>query len=180
MQKPCKNARKHTRKNLARFCNASICSGNFRQIMTRQLQGDDTMKTLFALALLLLLSSPHGSMTGQTYPEGLVMTCQTDDGIVVITEQNISIADYQLRIVDIPADGIATYVDPASNATARLDARSDEGLYIEINEGGNRMLVVADRNAISYTFDRSASAPASPTLSSGLLRDMLNRAEARK
>ena len=122
------------------------------------------MKKLIVLAVFLL-AVPNMTMMAQGLPAGLVMTCPTMDGIVLISENGLSIADHRLQLEDIPEDGIATFVDPVNNTRALLDARSDEGLYIEILEGSARMQVVAAREAIAYSFERNGAEPASPPMS---------------
>lgn len=137
------------------------------------------MKKLLFLAAALLVF-PGSGMTAQNFPDGLIMICTTADGIVTISEDGLMIADYHLRFDNIPADGLAHLADTRSNATAQLDARSDEGLYVEIREGGTAMLLVIDRNAIKYTFDKSATRPASPQLSSRFIQSLLDTRHERR
>ncbi len=135
------------------------------------------MKKILILAAALL-TLPNAGMTAQEFPDGLTMACTTADGVVLISEQGLDIADYNFRFGNIPEDGIAQLTDSRSKATAVLDARSDDGLYIEIHEGGETMLVVVDRDAITYSFDRSAARPSSPQLSSRFVQSMYDARSA--
>ncbi|MCZ7558158.1 MAG: hypothetical protein M5R41_17280 [Bacteroidia bacterium] len=127
------------------------------------------MRRTIILAAAILIST-GSSMTAQNLPEGVTLKCATPDGLVTITDQGFSVADHDFRCTDIPKDGIALFADPSTGALATLDARSDEGLYIEVKEGGSTMLLVVDRNKITYGFDRSASLPTSPAFSLNFFR----------
>ncbi len=129
------------------------------------------MRTLSALFALFFLV-PLGSALGQNSNHELTMICTTPDGIMRISEQSITIADYNLILDEVEKDGVARYTDPAKSVTALLDARSDEGLYVEIVENGARMQVVAARSAISYSYSPAGTAPSSPALSSGIFREV--------
>ena len=97
------------------------------------------------------------------------MTCKTSDGTLTISEHSVQLADYQLQFNGFIADGIVKYADPNGNVFAVLDARADDGLYLEVEESGKRMQVVASRSDIRYRFE-SGSGTSAPSWSSVLSR----------
>jgi hypothetical protein len=136
---------------------------------TRRYEGDDAMKRTILLAAAILIST-GSAMTGQNLPEGIIMKCETPDGMITITDQGFTVADHNFRCTDIPEDGIALFADAATGAVATLDARSDEGLYIEVVDEGQTVLLVVDRNNITYDIDGHPSRPTSPAFSLNLFR----------
>ena len=114
------------------------------------------------LALLPLLGT---AVHAQNANEGLTMICRTSDGTLTISEHSVQLADYQLQFDSFIADGVVKYADPKGNVFAVLDARADEGLYLEVEENGTLMQVVAPRSEIRYRFD-SGSGTSAPTWTS--------------
>jgi hypothetical protein len=113
------------------------------------------------IVLPLLAAGVHAQDPGSS----MTMICKTSDGTVTINERTVTLADYQLQFNDVIADGVVRYSDPRSDVYAVLDARDDEGLYLQIEENGVTMQVVAARSEISYRFDKAGSEPAAPSWS---------------
>ncbi len=111
------------------------------------------------LALLPLIGT---AAYAQTANEGLTMICRTSDGMLTIDERTVQLADYQLQFDSFVTDGVVKFADPERNVFAVLDARADDGLYLEVEENGKLMQVVAPRSEIRYSFDHGTgtSAPA--------------------
>jgi len=122
------------------------------------------MRTTIAIIITILPLLAAG-VSAQGPGSSMTMICKTSDGTVTISERSVTLADYQLQFEDILADGVVRYSDPRSNVHAVLDARDDQGLYIQIEENGVTMQVVAARSEISYRFDKAGSEPAAPTWS---------------
>ena len=123
-------------------------------------------KTIIILALLPFLGA---AVHAQDANEGLTMICKTSDGTLTISEHSVQLADYQLQFNGFIADGVVKYADPNGNVFAVLDARADDGLYLEVEENGKLMQVVAPRSDIRYRFD-SGSGTSAPSWSSVLGR----------
>ncbi len=115
---------------------------------------------LAALPFLAVSAFAQGPNTTMT------LLCKTSDGLVTISDQRIALADYNLQFDSMIREGVVRYRDAGTGVTATLDARGDEGLYIEILENGSTMLVVADRSDVRYSFDDNGSEPAAPSLTS--------------
>ncbi|MBR9979016.1 MAG: hypothetical protein KFH87_13095 [Bacteroidetes bacterium] len=121
----------------------------------------NTIATLLLLpfaAGLIFAQGPHTSMT--------TMVCKTSDGVVRISDHNISLADYDLRFDSVVRDGVFLFTDNASGVEALLDVREDQGLYLLVSEPGNDMQVVASRSNISYEQSERGTEPATPAFSS--------------
>jgi len=114
----------------------------------------------------LQAQSPGEGLTASMATESLTMVCATSDGMVTITDRLVTLADYQLKFDGFISDGVVRFTDPDRNTVAVLDARGDEGLYLEIQEDETRMLVVAARSDISYRFSNDGNEPAAPAWSS--------------
>lgn len=123
------------------------------------------------MAVSALAQGPDPTMT---------LHCQTSDGLVTISGRSISLADYDLEFESLIRDGVVRYRDERCGVTATLDARGDEGLYIEISENGSTMLVVADRSNVRYSFDENGSEPAAPSLSSVLKLNAVSQTTDKK
>lgn len=110
------------------------------------------------LALLPLLGT---AAHAQNPNEGLTMICRTSDGMLTINERMVQLVDYQLQFDSFITDGVVRFADPERKITAVLDVRADDGLYLEIEENGTLMQVVAARSDIRYRFDNGngTSAP---------------------
>ncbi|MDT8325033.1 MAG: hypothetical protein RRA94_13045 [Bacteroidota bacterium] len=135
------------------------------------------MRTTIAFMMTILPLLAAG-VQAQGPGSSMTMICPTSDGTVTISERTVTLADYQLHFDDIIADGIVRYSDPRSNVIAVLDARDDQGLYLQIEENGVTMQVVAARSLISYRFDKSGNEPAAPSWSA--LTRYINPASDRK
>ena len=79
---------------------------------------------LVALPLMAVSALAQGPNTTMT------LLCQTSDGLVTISDRQISLADYALQFDSMVRDGVVFYRDDIRGVTATLDARGDEGLYI--------------------------------------------------
>jgi hypothetical protein len=126
-------------------------------------KGDNTMRTSIALTLAMLALLSAGAFA-QDPNTTTTMTCMTSDGLVTISASLITLADYQLQFDSFVNDGITRYTDEKHNTVAVLDARDDQGLYLEIQENGILMQVVAARADVRYRYD--GNEPAAPTWSS--------------
>jgi hypothetical protein len=126
-------------------------------------------KLAMALTLLPLLTAGlHAQNPEEGMTEPLTMICRTSDGTVTISDKLVTIADYQLKFDSFVSDGVVRFTDSDRNTVAVLDARGDEGLYLEILENETRMQVVVPRNMIRYHFGNSDNAPTAQVLSSAL------------
>lgn len=121
-----------------------------------------------AATSLLLLPLMAGMACAQGQNTATTMICSTSDGTVRISDNSITIADYHLAFDSVVKDGVLRFADPASGAIAVLDARDEQGLYLEVLENGQRMQVVAARTGIRYERNDRANEPASPSFSSVL------------
>ena len=119
-------------------------------------------RTLMLLPLVAGMAFAQGPNTATT------LVCKTQDGMVRISDRSIAIADYVLSFDAVVHDGVLRFVDPVSGAVAMLDARDNEGLYLEVLEGGVRMQVVAPIAAIQYEQHERGTEPAAPSFSAVL------------
>ena len=117
--------------------------------------------SIYSAAVLFLMLFSHSAMTQDIYSSNTLL-CPTSDGIVTIDNGTILLRDYTLTLESQSADGILHFRDNGSSAIAELDARSADGLYLTITEGGTTMQLVADRRTISASDEPSSTAPASP------------------
>ncbi|MBN1446525.1 MAG: hypothetical protein JXA28_01240 [Bacteroidetes bacterium] len=128
-----------------------------------------------AIALLPLLAAGlHAQNVEEGMTEPLTMICRTSDGTVTISDKLVTIADYQLKFDSFISDGVVRFTDSDRNTVAVLDARGDEGLYLEILENETRMQVVAPRNLIRYHFGDRGDEPTAHAWSS-VLNQLGNR-----
>lgn len=115
--------------------------------------------TLFALTLFVDSAMSQGASSSST------LLCPTSDGTVIIDNETIVLRDYVLTYDQETTAGTMLFSDPSCDATAELDTRGAEGVYLKIIEGGLTMLVVADRDKIIVTNVPPSSEPASPDFS---------------
>ena len=134
------------------------------------------MKKNIAIILAMLPLFAAASFA-QNPNDGLTMICKTSDGTLTISEQSVQLADYQLHFDGFIADGVVRFTDPANNTVAVLDARADDGLYLEVRENQMTMQVVAPRAEIRYRFENNGSEPSAPAWSS-LMHKFRNTAKA--
>lgn len=116
-------------------------------------------KTMLLLPLLAGMTFAQGPNPSTT------MVCQTADGIVRISDRSISLADYVLSFDSIVSTGVLRFVDARSGAVAELDTRDNQGLYLEVIEGGVRMQVVAPLADMHDERRDRGTEPASPSYS---------------
>ena len=131
-----------------------------------------------AIATLLLLPFSAGMATAQGPNSATTMVYRTSDGTVRITDRAIFVADYHLQLESVVRDGVLRFSDPGTGATAVLDARESRGLYLEVQEGGAIMQLVASTDDIRYESNDHASDAGAPSLSS-VLTLLGNSPEAR-
>ena len=117
------------------------------------------------LAILAFLTLLTAGVAAQGPGAGMTLVCSTTDGTVVINQQTISLADYQLRFDQVVADGVIRFHDTANNISAVLDTRDSEGLYLLVEDSGVRMQLVASRKNIQFREVKEGSEPGAPTWS---------------
>ncbi len=121
------------------------------------------MKTRSVLgAAALLLGGMLNLAQAQITVDDLV--CTTSDGVVRISATQMTMRDYVFTVDRVLGDGTIVLRDARCKAYAEIDARSDEGLYIAVQEGGITMQVIAPRRGITLPNGRSIDAPASPAV----------------
>lgn len=92
------------------------------------------------------------------------LICTTSDGVVRISTSQMTMRDYVFSVDRVLDDGTIVMRDARCKAYAEIDARSDEGLYIAVQEGGITMQVIAPRRGITLPDGRAIDAPASPAV----------------
>ncbi|MBE0644774.1 MAG: hypothetical protein IH600_11890 [Bacteroidetes bacterium] len=121
-----------------------------------------------AVSSLVILPFVMGMAFAQGPHTATTLVCSTSDGTVRISDQRVTLADYDLQFDSMVQEGVLRFIDTRSSATAILDARDNEGLYLVVNEGGQTMQVVAARTDIRYEPTDRGSEPVAPSLSSVL------------
>ena len=124
--------------------------------------------TLVLLAALPLLSPAQSPGTERS------LICTTSDGILLITADNVRIRDYRFTLVSVANNGVLRLADRRNGATAELDMRSDEGLYIVVRDAAATMQLVAPR---SKMFIRGSASDASQPVSADASENLITLAQ---
>lgn len=113
---------------------------------------------LFAFAALLT-----GGASSFAAPPAEELFCTTSDGIVRITADKMVVRDLVFTVDAVLQDGVVRLRDTRSDATAVIDSRDEQGLYIEVIEGGISMQVIAPRTSIVSRPSDGHTAPTAPS-----------------
>ena len=119
-----------------------------------------------------------GTLAAQQSAVNMTLICPTTDGNITVDENFVRIRDYKLSLSDEQTPGIILLQDNHSSATAILDTRSEDGIYLAVTEGGITMQIVAARKHMKFDDGTLLKRPASPGVSSDEERispDMRNR-----
>lgn len=129
------------------------------------------MKSIRNIAATLVIAASLPFASPAQSPEmERSLVCVTSDGTLLITSNLVQIRDYRFEIVDVADNGVILLTDRRSGATAELDMRSPEGLYLAVQDGSAKMQLVAARGAMTLRgSDGNASQPASADAGDNLI-----------
>ena len=117
-----------------------------------------------ALACLTIPFLIESAVAGSPDPT-TTLICSTQDGDIRITANRIMLRDYRFEIEDFTRPSVVRLYDARTDTFAELDARSDEGIYLTIQEPGLTMQLVAPRARMSLIEGTESSSPAMPAIS---------------
>ncbi|MBI5645848.1 MAG: hypothetical protein HY962_02860 [Ignavibacteriae bacterium] len=95
--------------------------------------------------------------TAQHDERAAALLCRSNDGIVVITQNTISVRDYAFEFDTHVKAGVIRMRDAHSGATAVVDVRDEDGLYVTITEGSLTMQLAIPRTNITLRSSDTAA-----------------------
>jgi hypothetical protein len=132
------------------------------------------MKRTYLLLVFMSLIASVATVSAQNQHGGTTLRCPTSDGNIIIARDYITFRDYTFKVDQSSEAGVITLSDRSAGVTAQLDLRSESGLYFCVNEHGRRMQLVAQRAAISTTFDTPAQQPESSISSADVFHERMD------
>ena len=109
---------------------------------------------LTLIAVPMIMSSALSQEAGSTN----TLRCETTDGTIVVTENAVQLRDYNMKFESIEREGVIRLADMNSDATAILDTRDPDGLYLAIFEGDVQMQVVVPKASMEFSSELASSA----------------------
>ena len=85
------------------------------------------------------------------------LLCRSNDGVVVITQNTLSVRDYTFEFDTQIQSGVISMRDARSGATAMVDVRDKDGLYLMITEGDLTMQIAIPRKNIALRSSDNAA-----------------------
>jgi hypothetical protein len=119
-------------------------------------QEDNMKRAGTLLATIIAFALVAGTASAQNQDGGMTLRCSTSDGLLLIRPHGIALRDLRFTFESMEAAGVMHLRDRRSGATAVLDTRSDEGIYLTVTEGSSTMQVVAARKDIRTGFSDAA------------------------
>ena len=126
------------------------------------------MKALLVAGILAAMSIISAGASAQDSRTTETVLFTTSDGIVTIDNERIMVRNYIFTTPLKVKRGVMRLSDSHTGATAILDARDENAIFLVIMEAGRRMQIVVDRNNIMVKQSNSSES-ASP-LSAKLLK----------
>ena len=109
------------------------------------------MKTFKILLTLIAVPMIMSSALSQEAGSSNTLRCVTTDGTILVQGNSVQVRDYDMKVESIEREGVIRLADTRSNATAVLDTRDPDGLYLAITEGDVQMQVVAHKENMEFS-----------------------------